>query len=74
MGRIINDFCNSPPLGSILASSGSISAGSWIVLDVTGYVTGDGLVSFGVLTPSSTANSFPSREAASNGPELLLKF
>ena len=73
-GEKTMNYTNMPALGSVLASSGAIPASSWVLLDVTGYVTGDGQVSFGVTTPSSTANSFPSRENASNPPQLVLDF
>jgi hypothetical protein len=63
-----------PPLGNILSSSGAYSAGTWVELDVTSYVTGDGTYSFGVTTPGSTALSFPSRESGANAPKLVLSF
>lgn len=64
-------FNTAPPIGSLLGSSGSFSSGTWLEIDVTGYVTGNGLISFGVSTPASTAIRFDSSEG-SNQPELVL--
>ena len=65
-------YDNAPPLGSALASSGAVSTGTWSTLDVTGYVTGEGLYSFGIITTGSTAISFASRESGANAPQLIL--
>ena len=54
---------NSPPFGlARLGSSGKIAAGTWTSVDVTSAITGNGLVSFGLSTTSSTAVSLSSRE------------
>lgn len=64
-------FNTAPPIGSVLASSGSFSAGTFHEIDVTAYVTGNGSISFGVSTPASTAIRFDSSEG-SNPPELVV--
>jgi hypothetical protein len=46
----------------VVGSSGPISGGSYIEFDVTGIVTGDGLVSFALTTDHSTAFRFDSSE------------
>ncbi|MGZ4438097.1 MAG: CBM96 family carbohydrate-binding protein [Nocardioidaceae bacterium] len=61
---------NAPSVGPVLASSGAISSGRWVTLDVSSAVTGDGLVSLALTTPSSTAVRFTSREGV-NKPQLL---
>ena len=70
-GELTTNYTNAPALGSVLASTGSISAGSWATLDVTSYVKGEGVYSFGVTTPSSTATSMSSREG-SFAPQLVV--
>ncbi len=67
-------YNNAPALGSVLASSGPISVGNWITLDVTSYITGEGTFSFGVTTTSSAALSFATRESGANGAQLVLDF
>jgi chitodextrinase len=69
--RTVN-YTNAPALGGQIASAPSISAGTWATLDVTSSITGDGLYSFGITTPSSTAQSFPARESGANIPQLVI--
>ncbi|HEY3310555.1 MAG TPA: DNRLRE domain-containing protein [Anaerolineales bacterium] len=66
-------YSNAPALGAVLATSGAFSAGNWVTLDITPYITGEGLFSLGLTSLSTTSNTFNSREAASNPPELVLE-
>jgi hypothetical protein len=66
------NYGNAPVLGSALAASGRITAGDWITLDVSAYVTGEGTFSFALTTAGSTAISFASRESGANAPQLLI--
>ena len=66
------NYNNAPVLGSVLAASGRIAAGSWITLDVSAFVTGEGSFSFGLTTAGSTAISLASRESGANAPQLLI--
>ena len=61
-GELTTNFNNAPALGSTLASSGAVTTGTWVTLDVTSYVTTEGTYSFGVITPGATAISMASRE------------
>jgi hypothetical protein len=54
-----------------LADTGPVTTNSWIDLDVTGAVTGDGLVSFVLHTDNSDGVNMSSREGA-NSPVLIL--
>ncbi len=65
-------YSNAPPMGSTIATSSALTAGTWVVLDVTSYVTAEGTYSFGIITPGSTAISFASRESGANAPELVV--
>jgi hypothetical protein len=71
-GELTTTYNNAPPLGSILATSGSITTGSWVTLDVTSYITGEGTFSLGINTASSTAISLAARESGANSPQLIL--
>lgn len=71
-GETTITYNNAPAIGSVLDSSGSTSANAWVDVDVTSYITGDGLVSFGVTTSSNQAIDFSSREG-SNAPELVIE-
>jgi hypothetical protein len=64
---------NAPPsTGSPLATPGATTAERWVEFDVTGAVTGDGLWSFVLVSPSIDSAIYSSREGA-NAPELVLE-
>ncbi len=57
--------------GTPIATSGGVSAGSWVEYDVTSLVTGNGSFSFALVAPSDDGVSFSSREGAAL-PELVI--
>ncbi len=65
-------YNTAPPLGSVIASSGPITAGSWVTLDVTPYITGEGTYSFGLTSPSTSTLSFAAREGGINAAQLIV--
>jgi hypothetical protein len=67
------NYNNAPPLGNALGSSGPITKATWISMDVTGYITGDGTYNLGLTTPGSTAVSLASRESGANAPQLIIE-
>jgi acid phosphatase type 7 len=71
-GETTINYTNAPPLGSLLASSSAVTTGTWITLDVTAYITGNGTFSFGVNTLSATATSLASRQSGANAPQLII--
>lgn len=73
-GETTTNYNNAPALGSILASSGAVTANTWVSLNITPYITGDGSYSLGVQTTSTSAMSFPSKEGTTNKPQLSLEF
>ncbi len=64
-------FNNAPPAGGVIGSSTAVSAGTWTEIDVTGYVTGNGLYSFMISSTDANRVTFDSREAA-NPPQLVI--
>ncbi len=64
-------YSNAPAIGTAVRASGAVRRNSWTSVDVTPYVTGPGMYSFALTTPSSTALSLASREAT-NKPQLVL--
>lgn len=70
-GELVTTFNNAPAIGPMLNSSGAFAANNYIDIDVTAFVTGEGLVSFGIETVSNAAISLSSREGA-NTPELVI--
>ncbi|MDH3498984.1 MAG: DNRLRE domain-containing protein, partial [Acidimicrobiia bacterium] len=65
------NYANAPAVGSLLGSSTSFSGGTWVEVDLTAHVTGDGTYVVAVTTTSNTAISMASREAT-NTPELVI--
>ena len=73
-GELTTNYNNAPALGSVISSSGVFAGNSWVSIDVTPYITGNGLYTIGVSTPSTSAISFASREVTANSPQLVLEF
>jgi hypothetical protein len=67
-------YSNAPALAaSKTGSSGAIkTSGTFYSVDVTALVKGNGLVSFGLATTSSTAINMSSRESGANAPRLVM--
>jgi hypothetical protein len=64
-------YSNAPAPGTAIKTSGSISAGAWIAVDVSSYVKADGSINLVLTTTSSTNTSLGSRES-SNSPQLVI--
>jgi hypothetical protein len=65
-------YATAPPVGAVVASSGPVATGTWIDLDVSALVSGNGLVSLALTTDGSTAIRLASRESTSP-PELIVQ-
>lgn len=65
-------FNNAPAIGTVINNSGATSAGSTIDIDVTSYVTGNGLVSMALTTTDTALLIAQSREGL-NPPELIVQ-
>ena len=64
-------YSNAPTAGALINGSGSVSGGTWIEIDVTSYISGDGTFSLALLPDGSGRNLFDSAETG-NGPELVV--
>lgn len=65
-------WTTAPAIGASLGSSGAFTSGTWIEVDVTSFITGDGTYSIAITTPGSTAISFASHESSAP-PELVIQ-
>ncbi len=65
-------YNNAPPIGSVVNTSGAIVAQSWVEVDVTSYVTGEGLFSLAVTTADTNLLRFFSKEGT-YAPELIIE-
>jgi hypothetical protein len=67
------NYNNAPLIGSMIGSASPVGAGVWINIDITSYITGNGLYNLALTTPSSTAISLASRQAGTNAPQLMIE-
>jgi len=73
-GETTISFSNGPAVSStVTGASGAFGTGVWTEINVTPLVSSPGLVSFGLTTPSSTSQSFSSREAGATAPQLVVE-
>ncbi len=71
-GETTITYNNAPTVGNFIDSSGPLTVDTWIEIDVSSYVTQEGLVSFALTTTDSVNRlEFDSREAT-NQPELVI--
>jgi len=71
-GELTTTYSSAPALGGAIASSGPLTALSWVSLDISPQISGPGSYSFGLSTLSPTAISLASRETGSNAPILVI--
>ena len=65
-------YNNAPAFGSVAATSGGFSSGTWVSTNATSLITGTGVFNLAITTSSTSNMSFSSRDAASNWPQLVL--
>ena len=65
-------YSNAPAVGDVFATSGPVSAGSWVELDVTALAQDQGQLSLALGTPGVTAISLASRESGAHAPLLAV--
>ncbi len=65
------NYNNAPAVGSLIATSAGMKARTWVAVDVTSYVNGNGTFSFALTATSDKLLSLASREAA-NKPQLVV--
>jgi chitodextrinase len=63
-------YNTAPALGSLLSASSGFKSGTWVIIDVTPYITGEGTYSLGLTTPGSSTLSFASKESGANAAIL----
>jgi hypothetical protein len=67
------NYNNRPPAGSVVASSGSMSAGQRFGIDASSVVPGEGLVSLALSTTSSKPRKSGTREVSAQTPQLVVE-
>jgi hypothetical protein len=72
-GETTITYNSAPAVGSQVATSGSYSANTYVSVDVTSLVSASGAVSMALKRSSSSSNTYNSREASSNRPQLVVE-
>ncbi len=70
-GETTITYSNAPAIGTAINSSTAITGGTWISIDVTAYITGNGTYSLVLTSTNATALSMGSREST-NPPKLVI--
>ncbi len=65
-------YNNAPTLGSQIGQSGAFPGATWITVDVTPLITGNGTFSLALSGINSTAVSLASRETGAHSPQLII--
>jgi hypothetical protein len=65
-------YNTAPPLGKQIGSIGAFPGSSWITIDVTPLVTGNGTFSLAISGLNGTAVSLASRETGAKAPQLIV--
>ena len=66
------NYNNAPLMGSAIGSTGPVASGTWVTIDITPYITGNGTYSLALTTPGTTVISFSSKETL-NAPQLIIE-
>jgi len=65
-------YKNAPALGKQVSSLGAFKGSTWIEVDVTALITGNGVISLALIGNNSTAVSLASRETGARAPQLII--
>ena len=66
-------FLNAPPTGDLIGVSGGFEADSWVSIDLTSIVKGEGVYSLALVTTGNTNISLASRESGTFAPMLIVQ-
>lgn len=66
-------WSNAPAIGATVRQTGAIAAGTWVEVDVTSLIKGNGLVTLAMTSSSPTATAFVSRESSVVPPVLVVQ-
>ncbi len=66
-------YNNAPAIGgTVLDTKGTVGTNTWVEFNVTAAVTGNGIISFGLVNGTTDSVLFNSKEATTNKPELVI--
>ncbi|MDR3572452.1 MAG: DNRLRE domain-containing protein [Anaerolineaceae bacterium] len=65
-------YSNAPAVGAAINKTGAVTGGSWVSINVSSYITGNGTYNLVLETTSSTALSLASKENTTHAPQLVI--
>lgn len=71
-GETTITYNNAPGFGGAVAGSGGYGAGSWVEVNVTGQVSGNGQVTFVLTAANAALNAYAARELSGYAAELVV--
>ena len=72
-GEMTITYKNAPATGNVIGSSGSVTPGSWVAVDITSSVTGEGELSLALTSNIAEYTSYASNESVETAPVIILK-
>lgn len=66
-------YKNAPPIGSVAATSQPFSANTWVSIDVTPLISGNGKWALALTSRDNESVGFASRESGGHAPQLIIK-
>lgn len=72
-GEAGTTYSNAPAIGARVAASGSYPGNAYVAVNVTRLVNRNGLVTIAIKRTSTNSNTYNSREASSNRPQLIVE-
>lgn len=68
------NYNNAPAPGNQIATSGAVTSGQWVSIDISSYISGDGTYNLVLMPLSSTQLNLASRETGANSPQLVVSY
>jgi hypothetical protein len=65
-------YRNAPEAGGAIGTTGQHNHATWVTVELADFIAGDGTYSLVLVTSSTKAVSYPSSEANSNQPQLIV--
>jgi hypothetical protein len=65
-------YRNAPAASGLIGTTGQHNHATWVTVNLADFITGDGTYALVMITSSNKAVSYPSREASSNQPQLIV--
>jgi len=73
-GETTITYSNAPTPGSTIKSSAGFGSGTWVQVDISSYVNGEGTYNLVLSTTSTTNTNLAARESGADAPQLVVTY